>query len=114
MRLLAILLFIPSVCLADPWTNSDTAWQAGYLSLLAVDCAQTRDMRPQFEERNTILGKHPSRGEIDNLCLATALGHTAISYFLPQPYRRYFQIGTIVIEAVVVEHGYKVGLKLAW
>jgi len=115
MKYLILLLFCPSLCFADPWTKEDTAWQLGYTSLLAMDCAQTRwgASHPKaFEEGNPVMGTHPSKGKIDNACLAMALGHAGISYVLPLGYRRMWQFSSIVIEATVVFHNASLGVKM--
>jgi len=109
-----LLFLLPSVCFAGDWTTTDTAWQAAYTTALALDCGQARDQRPQFEERNPLLGKYPSKGRIDNMCLASAIGHFGVSYALPTEWRRIWQIGSVAAEIVVIKHQYQVGLKFTW
>mgnify|MGYP001606338565 CR=1 FL=1 len=113
--ILISLCLVSFPCLAGEWTDEDTNWQLGYTALLIADCAQTRygaSHPKQFEEANPILGKHPSKGKIDNTCLAVGLGHFGISYILPKDFRRLWQFGSIVIEATVVFHNASIGAKL--
>ena len=114
MRLLAVMLLVPSVCFAGDWSKIDTAWELGYLGVMTIDCLQARDTRPQYVERNPLLGEHPSKGRIDNLCLASAIGHFGVSYVLPSDWRRIWQISTIAAEIVVVQHQYRIGLKMTF
>ena len=114
MRLLVLMLLIPSVCFAGDWTSTDTAWEAAYLGALTVDCLQARDTNPRYIERNPVLGPYPSRGKIDNLCALSAIGHLGMSYVLPSDWRRTWQISTVAIELVIIRHQYEIGLKLSW
>lgn len=112
---MALLLFFPSLAFGGDWTKEDTAWQASYTAVLAADCAQTRwgaSHPREFEEGNKLIGPHPSKGKIDNICLAVALGHFGISYALPPKYRRFWQFSSIVVEATVVFHNASLGLKM--
>lgn len=110
-----LILLFPSLCFAGDWTETDTAYQVAYTALLAMDCAQTRwgaSHPSQFEEINPILGKHPSKGKINNVCVATGIGHFGISYVLPIGARRLWQSGGIIIEAFAVGNNKSVGVKM--
>jgi len=48
-----------------------------------------------YEERNPILGKHPSVGKVDTYMAISTVGNAVIAYTLPHPYRRYWQVGWI-------------------
>jgi hypothetical protein len=121
MKFLALLFLFPSLCFAGDWMRDDTRWQLAYTAALAIDCAQTRygAAHPdKFEEENPLLGKHPSIGKINNICLATGLGHWGISYLLPSGdkrgigFRRAWQAGTTAIEAIVILENFDHGSKL--
>lgn len=115
MRVLVLLLFLPSLCSAGDWTREDIYWQVGYTALLAMDCAQTRygaSHRDKFEEANTLLPTHPSKGKINNICVATGLGHFGISYVLAPGARRLWQAGTIMIEVFTVANNKHIGLRM--
>ena len=105
-KFLFLLLFSTNVLAAgEDWTLGDTAWQSAYTTLLVLDCAQTRygaSHPEQFQEGNILLGKHPSKGRINTTCLSVAIGHYAISRWLPNDWRRFWQMGTSWIEAGVV------------
>src|SRR5258705_11699767 len=105
MRFWCLFFFFPSLCFAGDWGGTDTAYQAAYTTLLAADCAQTRwgaSHQGRFEESNPLLGKHPSKGKINNICIATGLGHFGVSYILPLGARRLWQSGGIIIEGYAV------------
>jgi len=110
-----LIFLFPSLCFAGDWTTVDTVWQSAYTLALIGDCAQSRDAANyypyKYMETNPVLGEHPSKGRIDNVCLATAIGHLGISYLLPAPWRRVWQVGTTVVEVGVVIHQHSIGLK---
>ena len=115
MRFLAILLFLPSLAFGGDWTKDDTLWQLAYTGVLAMDCAQTRwgaSHPKEFQEGNKLIGPYPSKGKIDNICLGMALGHFGVSYALPLGYRRFWQFGSVMIEATVVFHNASLGVKM--
>lgn len=102
---------------ADPWTESDSWKQVAYTTLLAIDCAQTSyeiGHPGRTREGNPLIGPYPSKGKINNICLATGLGHFGISYVLPAKLRSDWQWSTIVIEAFVVRNNYMVGAKIGF
>ena len=110
-----LLLLFPSLCFAGDWSKEDTLWQIGYTALLTADCVQTRwaASHPKaFEEGNPVMGLHPSKGQIDNACLAMAFANFGISYVLPIEYRRFWQFSSIVIEGTVVFHNASIGIKM--
>lgn len=96
------------------WTKADTLWQVSYSLLHSADWAQTRYVarHPQkFYEANPILGKHPSIGKVNLYFGATLVGHAAISYILPKPYRRYWQIFWMGVEVGCVTYNFSGGVK---
>ena len=78
--------------------------------LIGVDWAQTslviskKDAFgiPKYDETNPIVGKHPSQKKLAAIVLATMTAHYFISKSLKQPYRKIFQISTIIIQGYVV------------
>ena len=108
-------LFLMKFAYADDWTSTDTAWQMSYTALLAMDCAQTRygaSHPEKFEEVNPLLGKHPSKGRINNICIATGFGHFGISYVLPKGARRLWHFGTVSVELFTVANNKMAGVKM--
>jgi hypothetical protein len=122
---------IPLFCLfllagqsrADEWTGKDTAWEATYLLLHVADWGQTLYIArhpDQYYEVNPILGKHPSRGRVNTYFALTGLVHVAGAVLLPTKFelfnvkfnpRRAWQFSGIYVEAFVVQHNYRVGIK---
>lgn len=124
MRLLAALLLLPSICMAEDWTREDTYRQTALTALIVADWAQTRwaikqngnhcsypeRCRP-YEEVNPLLGKHPSMGKLNNLVGASVLGHIAIARILPREWREGWQYVWIGIETNAVYRNHQVGVK---
>lgn len=107
------LLMLPSVCLAS-WSTADTQRQIAYGLLHTMDWMQTHEVsrNPDYRELNPILGPNPSEGRINTYFAATLVGHTVISYYLPDNYRRWWQFITIGFEAGVVGRNASMGIKI--
>ena len=116
--LLVLALFLTPIPLwASDWTRTDVAFEAAYLTLHVVDWGQTLDIVNRhkiYHERNPILGTHPDRDEVNTYFALTALAHVAIANWLDNPNRRYFQVITIGVEAVVAGNNYRIGLRTAF
>lgn len=113
-----LLVLLPS-CLwaSDDWNRTDVMFEATYLTLHVVDWGQTLNIvsrDDKYHERNIILGKHPSRGDVNTYFAVTALLHVALANYLDRPARNYFQIGTIALEAAVIGNNYQIGLKTSF
>jgi hypothetical protein len=96
------------------WTADDTAREAAYQTLAAVDWAQTLNIQtdPTRHELNPILGQHPSQNKINKYFIITGLGHAAIAYMLSPTYRKIFEISTITLEVGTVGHNITVGVGM--
>lgn len=109
------LLFLASQAQAsNEWTGTDTALEATYLALHAVDWGQTLYISShplEHWENNRILGDTPSRGEVNRYFFITGMAHVGISYLLPQPYRRYWQYAWIGAEVTSTYKNYVAGVK---
>jgi len=110
--LLMILCSVPAC--ADEWTQEDTAWQATTLLIMGADWLQTKEIarNPEYIETNSLLGKYPSQNEVDAYFLGCAVIHSAIAYYLPKKYRRYWQYVFIVVEVGCVGHNVNAGIQL--
>jgi len=111
----AALCFALPAHAGDDWTREDTWKQVVFTTLLAVDCAQTRyeiSHPGRTREGNTMIGPYPSKGRINNICMATGLGHFGISYVLPQKIRNDWQWATIAVEIFVVRDNYRIGARM--
>ena len=118
-----IILSIIVICLCscesvfadepDPWTTKDTAGQAIVTTALLFDYGQTLQIakNPKYQERNPILGKHPSEGQITPYFLSVAVFHGIISWALPKDYRPYWQSLWVGIELGSIGNNYAIGIR---
>jgi hypothetical protein len=136
MRILLILLLLvlPVNATADEWTKTDTAMQSIYTGLHLVDWSQTLKIREKnvtvvetgmnsdwkyvwSEEKNSLLGKNPSRGKINRYFIITGLGHWWVSDILGDvelfniDWRKVWQGFGIYTEYNVVTHNKRNGFK---
>ena len=112
-KVFLILLLSCGGAHAGEWTRADTAREVAYLALHVVDYSQTLEISDnpnRWYEKNPIIGKHPSRGEVNTYFLITGLLHPAVAYVLPKPYREIFQYSTIAIEIYCVGNNYSLGI----
>ena len=101
---------------ASDWTTTERAMLASALVLHVADWSQTLQIADQPDrhfERNPILGRHPSRGEVNAYFSATALALVLLADALPQ-YRRAFLGGWIAVQAVVVHNNLGIGLRIGF
>ena len=115
-RLLVFILFLscPFLVIADPLNEEEWKRELAFMVVGLIDYGQTRDIKnhPELEERNPLLGKHPSDSRIRNYVLAAGIAHVGITYLLPREYRPYWQWGTLVVELGVVRHNHSLGLRV--
>lgn len=132
VRVLTLLLLLPSLCFADDWTREDSYRQAALTALLIADWGQTRWIvkHPQNQiqscasqvpcsrayesrsESNHLLGEHPSIGKVNNYFSAFAVGHAAISYLMPPAWRQGWQYIFIGTEFDAVLGNRSMGVKM--
>lgn len=114
LLILIILLMAFPVYATDEWTRKDTAYQGAFLTLMAADYLQTKEIarNPRYHESNPILGRNPSQNDVDIYFLATTLLHTSIAYYLPKEYRRIWQCFWIGIETGCVRHNINAGIRI--
>jgi len=112
ITILILLFSMPAW--GDEWTKKDTAWQATTLFIMGVDWLQTKEIarNPEYTETNILLGKYPSQNEVDAYYLGCAVVHSAIAYYLPKKYRRYWQYVFIAVEVGCVGHNVNVGVRI--
>jgi hypothetical protein len=99
------------------WTYTDTALQATFLTLHGMDWAQTLHIvrnPDKYYETNNILGKYPSEGRVNSYMALTAIGHTAIAYALPKPWRTMWQGTGIYIGYDSVQHNINAGIGISF
>lgn len=118
----------PQVLAAGKWTRTDTVFQMAVVSLQVADWGQTRAIANgytseyvdasgatrtrTYHETNGLLGEHPPSGRVDAYFAASIVGHAAVAYMLPQPYRRIWQSLFIAVEAHFVIQNDSIGLKI--
>ena len=97
----------------NEWTRTDTALQLSYTALHIADWGQTLDIEnhPYAYETNPILGRNPTRGEINTYFASTLALHWLIARALPQKWRNQFQLGTIALEFNVVTDNHSAGIR---
>ncbi|MDD5048442.1 MAG: hypothetical protein PHH09_05880 [Methanoregulaceae archaeon] len=119
-RLIAmVVVVILMVCFslpvyADKWTKEDMAWQGAALLAIGVDWLQTKEIarNDEYTETNPILGDYPSQNDVDLYFLGCGIVHTAISYYLPKKYRRYWQCVWVGIEVGHISHNINAGVRI--
>ncbi len=98
-KIIVILFFI----LAAPafasdnskWTWGDTALEAAFAGITAMDWDQTRALANHYDpyvwETNPLLGHHPSVSRVNAYFPLYIVTHAAVAYVLPKPWRTIFQ-----------------------
>lgn len=121
----AIIFLFSSKCFAFDFVTErqeTTARQLCFLFTLLEDYRQTSNIKNQpieykiekgrtigiiHCEENKILGKFPSQARIDKYFLTCALGHTAITYILPDEYSKIWQCVWIGIQSKTLSNNYE-------
>ena len=123
--LIVFCLFFSTPALSfDSWTGEDTVCEVTFAGITAIDLMQTnRFVGDGYEERNPVLGKHPSRTEVNTLIPLAIAGHAIIAYMLPaetvlwgyklRP-RRMWQNVWIGIEMGAVNHNHVHGVRISF
>lgn len=98
--MVTLLAIAPAHASDRDWTWHDTALEATYFAVQAVDWMQTRAFLARGSlETNPILGERPTRGELLAYNLVTLSLHAVVSYALPKPYREIWQVASIGVES---------------
>lgn len=100
----------------NSWTATDTTLQVTYLTLHAMDWAQTLHIArnpEQYCEMNNFLGEHPSEGRVNSYFALTAIAQTGLTYILPKPWRTGWQVGFIVDRYSYVQHNRRLGIGIS-
>ena len=107
-----VIVFMPLAAWSADWTTQDTILQASLIGLIAIDWMQTLEsLNGNYYETNPILGKEPSRSEV-NICIASSMIiATAVAYLLPSKYRIIFQSIVIGVELEAVNYNYQIGIR---
>jgi hypothetical protein len=117
IRILTLTLALAGPACAADWSSADTARQAAFLALGALDWAQTRAIArhpDQYREVNTILGEHPTVAQVNRYFALYLTGHTALAWTLPAQYRIGLQYVSIGIEFNQVNHNAHIGVRVGF
>lgn len=81
-------------------------------SLLLADWSQTRYIatHSEYEERNPILGKNPTRGEVDLYFAGWLAANTAAYYLLPEKVQPYWFWPLILVETGAIVNNASIGV----
>jgi hypothetical protein len=120
---LLLVLFLNSgnACAFDKWSKQDLALEATWLTLHAVDCAQTRwmakhdwkwDGKDWRELDPLMFNDHPNTAQVNMFFAAGALAHVGITHVLPAKYRPYWQGIWIGISGATIHNNEKIGAGL--
>ncbi len=84
--------------------------EMAYQSLALVDARQSQYIAntPKYYEINPLVRKYG----VKKYFIATGLGHAAVTYLLPDEYKKPWLVGTIALEAVVVGRNKYLGIKM--
>ena len=113
--IILVLLFFISPAFGEMWTKNDTYRELTWATLFLIDYGQTLNIAKnpdKYEEKNQILGRHPSQSSVHKYMLSVAILHPIISYYLLPEYRKYWQYITIGIEADAVTNNFSIGIGI--
>jgi hypothetical protein len=124
--ILGIIYDLPKANGFDKWETHDIALEAAWGALHALDWSTTLNLVERgkdYQETNTTLGKHPSRGAVNLYMGSVAVLHPLITYALPKevnlldfkiPVRNIFQGISIGISGGCAVKNLGIGLKLSF
>ena len=116
-RYLAALLLIlaaPTATASDKWDTVDFALLTTATTALMLDWGQTRRISrnpDEYYETNSLLGDHPSTGDVDKHFAAVMLGTIVIADFLPSAYRKTWLGIITAVEVGYVSQNYQIGIR---
>lgn len=104
---------------ATEWDEETKALYVAGAALIVADWAQTRDiatrLRPDgsrvWRETNPLLPNYPRMHEVNRHFIGALVLHYGLTEVLPQPYKRWFQTGVIVIQSGYVAHNLSAGVR---
>jgi|SRR3989338_354235 len=99
------------------WDKTDSILLGTAVTLLAVDWNQTRIIArnpDRFNEKNAILGNHPSVGKVNGYFAAAIIGTIGVAMALPSEYRKFWLGGITVLEVSVTQHNRSLGIKTSF
>lgn len=118
LLIILFLILIPKLSFAQDkyeWTTENTIMEASFLVLNTIDWGQTLDIAKnpdKFIETNLILGKHPTKNEINLYFLTWSILHPIIMYHLPKDYREISQFISISLSGQTIIQNFNLGLRI--
>jgi hypothetical protein len=116
MRILPLLLLVPSICFAQ-WTTEQKALAAVSMAALAIDYGQTLNVvkRPdKYREGNPILSSYPSRGRVNAYFVIVPIAtYLALDYMSTDTRTLALRVITSV-QVAVVAHNYSIGVRTSF
>lgn len=112
------------VCKEINWTKTNTILESAFFAVTFID-VYTTDIRlnhtykdyntHRVGEKNPLFGTElPSSKRLWTCFGAVMIGHIGIGIILPNPYRKYYQIASILIESIVIYDNHRrCGLKFS-
>jgi hypothetical protein len=99
---------------AGDWSKADYKRQTANTVLHLADWGQTLAIvgSPNHTERNPILGRNPTRGDVNRYMATTLAAHWLISNALKPTWRKRWQLTTMVIAVGYVGHNFSAGLRI--
>ncbi len=114
--IILILLFPLSINAADKWTQTEIGLQALSTGLQIIDWGTTLDMADRYDEGyyelNPILGKYPSKGNVNTYFAISIACNILVSHFLSNDKRKWWLSGRIIISGYLINNNYGIGLKM--
>lgn len=116
------MFFVSNLYAFEPYTKTDLALEVTWETLHVIDWGYTLNIadRPdKFYEMNPILGKHPSRSDVNLYMTGSMILHPIITYILPKevtvfdvkiPVRTLFQFISITTSSGLIINNINVGL----
>ena len=113
--LIICVLFVGCSTCNGGWSNADSYREAAFAGLVMIDWSQTlygADHPQQYSEQNPVLGRHPSRSDVNIYMPVGMAAHAGVRCLWPPSWRTYWQWGTIGIEAVTDAHNAAIGVGI--
>lgn len=104
-------------CASEPWDSTDRALGYTALGATVADWGQARyiaNHSAQFQDKNPILGPHPSRAKVDAYFVGAIGGGYLLADALPSRYRKLFLGGAVVLEISVVHNNRSIGVRFGF
>ena len=111
---ICMVMWSQSASAFDRWTTEETVKEGLFLGLLYLDQAQLKyavDNQCRGYTTSPFVGlQRGDRDKIETFFIASAILHPVIAYVLPKPYRTWWQVSGIVVEAYSVGSNMSAGV----